>query len=153
MGGNHSSCPKPQSGTSIEVLIPDFRGSAKDLDRVLDADPDILNHTWRRSGACNDRSENPPPTNEPWEFSGTRKREGLLPSPGSCSELVRKEMKLLKPSSISERPMLQSSRSVNTYDPPPITPRSIAGSRRKNFKNGTTSVSRPVSESSSQDRS
>ena len=31
-------------GTSIEVLIPDFRGSAKDLDRVLDADPDILNH-------------------------------------------------------------------------------------------------------------
>ena len=50
-------------------------------------------------------------------------------------------MKLLKPSSISERPMLQSSRSVNTYDPPPITPRSIAGSRRKNFKNGTTSVS------------
>lgn len=30
--------------TSIEVLIPDFQGSIKDLDRVLDANPDILNH-------------------------------------------------------------------------------------------------------------
>ena len=30
--------------TAIEVLIPDFQGSINDLDRVLDANPDILNH-------------------------------------------------------------------------------------------------------------
>jgi lipoic acid synthetase len=30
--------------TSIEVLIPDFKGHWDDLDRVLDAEPDILNH-------------------------------------------------------------------------------------------------------------
>ncbi|MDR2462404.1 MAG: lipoyl synthase [Verrucomicrobiales bacterium] len=30
--------------TSIEVLIPDFRGHWEDLHRVLDAEPDILNH-------------------------------------------------------------------------------------------------------------
>jgi len=29
---------------SVEVLIPDFKGSVKSLCRVLDADPDILNH-------------------------------------------------------------------------------------------------------------
>ncbi|PTX99770.1 lipoyl synthase [Verrucomicrobia bacterium LW23] len=33
-------CPQ----TSIEVLIPDFRGRWHDLDTVLDAGPDILNH-------------------------------------------------------------------------------------------------------------
>lgn len=31
-------------GTTIEVLIPDFCGNWDDLDRVLDAGPDILNH-------------------------------------------------------------------------------------------------------------
>ncbi len=31
-------------GTTIEVLIPDFCGHWEDLDRVLDAGPDILNH-------------------------------------------------------------------------------------------------------------
>ncbi|NJK91003.1 MAG: lipoyl synthase [Blastochloris sp.] len=31
-------------GTHIEVLIPDFKGHWEDLDRVLDAGPDILNH-------------------------------------------------------------------------------------------------------------
>jgi lipoic acid synthetase len=31
-------------GVSIEVLIPDFKGSAANLARVLDAAPDILNH-------------------------------------------------------------------------------------------------------------
>ena len=30
--------------TAIEVLIPDFRGKTTDLDVVLDANPDILNH-------------------------------------------------------------------------------------------------------------
>lgn len=30
--------------TAIEVLIPDFRGSLENLDTVLDAKPDILNH-------------------------------------------------------------------------------------------------------------
>lgn len=30
--------------TAIEILIPDFRGKEKDLDTVLDAKPDILNH-------------------------------------------------------------------------------------------------------------
>ena len=30
--------------TAIEVLIPDFRGREKDLNTVLDANPDILNH-------------------------------------------------------------------------------------------------------------
>ncbi len=30
--------------TAIEVLIPDFRGNTDDLDVVLDANPDILNH-------------------------------------------------------------------------------------------------------------
>ena len=30
--------------TSIEVLIPDFKGNAANLQRVIDAQPDILNH-------------------------------------------------------------------------------------------------------------
>lgn len=33
-----------QPGCSIEVLIPDFKGDLADLDTVLDAKPDILNH-------------------------------------------------------------------------------------------------------------
>jgi lipoic acid synthetase len=33
-------CP----GTSIEVLIPDFKGSAEALETVLTAEPDVLNH-------------------------------------------------------------------------------------------------------------
>ncbi len=33
-----------QPGCSIEVLIPDFKGEAQDLDTVLEAGPDILNH-------------------------------------------------------------------------------------------------------------
>ncbi len=33
-------CP----GTSVEVLIPDFKGSAEALQRVLDVHPEILNH-------------------------------------------------------------------------------------------------------------
>jgi lipoic acid synthetase len=32
------------SGTVIEVLIPDFRGSAVDLQRVIDAGPEVINH-------------------------------------------------------------------------------------------------------------
>lgn len=32
------------SGCRIEVLIPDFGGDADALDRVLDAEPDVLNH-------------------------------------------------------------------------------------------------------------
>ncbi|MGF1484448.1 MAG: lipoyl synthase [Opitutales bacterium] len=31
-------------GTAVEVLIPDFQGNADQLDTVLDAAPDILNH-------------------------------------------------------------------------------------------------------------
>jgi lipoic acid synthetase len=31
-------------GCAIEVLVPDFRGKTADLDTVLDARPDILNH-------------------------------------------------------------------------------------------------------------
>jgi lipoic acid synthetase len=30
--------------TTIEVLIPDFKGKDESLDRILDAKPDILNH-------------------------------------------------------------------------------------------------------------
>jgi len=33
-----------RSGTVIEVLIPDFRGSAADLQRVIDARPEVINH-------------------------------------------------------------------------------------------------------------
>jgi lipoic acid synthetase len=33
-----------RSGTVIEVLIPDFRGSAGDLQRVIDARPEVVNH-------------------------------------------------------------------------------------------------------------
>ncbi len=35
---------KKQSGCTIEVLIPDFKGDMDDLDTVLEAGPDILNH-------------------------------------------------------------------------------------------------------------
>ncbi|HEV2104558.1 MAG TPA: lipoyl synthase [Candidatus Eisenbacteria bacterium] len=35
---------RARSGTVIEVLIPDFRGHAADLQRVLDARPDVINH-------------------------------------------------------------------------------------------------------------
>ena len=33
-----------RSGTVIEVLIPDFRGRAEDLGRVIDAGPEVINH-------------------------------------------------------------------------------------------------------------
>ncbi len=33
-----------RSGTVVEVLIPDFRGSMDDLQRVIDARPEVINH-------------------------------------------------------------------------------------------------------------
>jgi len=33
-----------QSGCSVEVLIPDFKGSIESLKIVMDARPEILNH-------------------------------------------------------------------------------------------------------------
>ena len=38
------SIRKSNPGVRIEVLIPDFMGSRKALDRVLEAGPDVLNH-------------------------------------------------------------------------------------------------------------
>ena len=35
---------RKRSGTVIEVLIPDFRGHAEDLQRVIDARPEVINH-------------------------------------------------------------------------------------------------------------
>src|SRR5215831_10787741 len=35
---------RKRSDTVIEVLIPDFRGSAEDLQRVIDAGPEVINH-------------------------------------------------------------------------------------------------------------
>lgn len=35
---------RERSGTVIEVLIPDFRGHADDLRRVVDAAPEVINH-------------------------------------------------------------------------------------------------------------
>ena len=35
---------RKRSGTVIEILIPDFRGHADDLQRVIDAGPDVINH-------------------------------------------------------------------------------------------------------------
>jgi lipoic acid synthetase len=35
---------RKRSGTVVEVLIPDFRGHADDLQRVIDAGPDVINH-------------------------------------------------------------------------------------------------------------
>ena len=35
---------RKRSGTVIEVLIPDFRGHADDLQRVIDAAPEVINH-------------------------------------------------------------------------------------------------------------
>jgi lipoic acid synthetase len=35
---------RQRSGTVIEVLIPDFRGHADDLQRVIDARPEVINH-------------------------------------------------------------------------------------------------------------
>ena len=35
---------RERSGTVIEVLIPDFRGRAEDLARVIDAAPEVINH-------------------------------------------------------------------------------------------------------------
>ena len=35
---------RQRSRTAIEVLIPDFRGRAEDLQRVIDARPDVINH-------------------------------------------------------------------------------------------------------------
>ena len=35
---------RERSSTAIEVLIPDFRGSADDLQRVIDARPHVINH-------------------------------------------------------------------------------------------------------------
>jgi lipoic acid synthetase len=35
---------RKRSGTVVEVLIPDFRGSAEDLQRVIDARPEVINH-------------------------------------------------------------------------------------------------------------
>jgi lipoic acid synthetase len=35
---------RQRSQTAIEVLIPDFRGHAEDLQRVIEARPDVINH-------------------------------------------------------------------------------------------------------------
>ena len=35
---------RKRSDTAIEVLIPDFRGCAEDLQRVIEARPDVINH-------------------------------------------------------------------------------------------------------------
>ena len=35
---------RERSGTVIEVLIPDFRGNSEDLQRVIDARPEVINH-------------------------------------------------------------------------------------------------------------
>jgi lipoic acid synthetase len=35
---------RKRSTTVVEVLIPDFRGSAEDLQRVIDARPEVINH-------------------------------------------------------------------------------------------------------------
>ncbi len=35
---------RERSGTVVEVLIPDFRGHADDLARVIEAAPDVINH-------------------------------------------------------------------------------------------------------------
>jgi lipoic acid synthetase len=35
---------RQRSRTAIEVLIPDFRGKAEDLQRVIEARPDVINH-------------------------------------------------------------------------------------------------------------
>lgn len=35
---------RERSGTAIEVLIPDFRGHAGDLQRVIEARPEVINH-------------------------------------------------------------------------------------------------------------
>jgi len=35
---------RARSGTVVEVLIPDFRGRAEDLQRVIDAGPEVINH-------------------------------------------------------------------------------------------------------------
>jgi lipoic acid synthetase len=35
---------RARSSTVIEVLVPDFRGSAADLQRVIDARPEVINH-------------------------------------------------------------------------------------------------------------
>jgi lipoic acid synthetase len=35
---------RARSGTVIEVLVPDFRGHMDDLQRVIDAAPDVINH-------------------------------------------------------------------------------------------------------------
>ena len=35
---------RKRSGTVIEVLIPDFRGHVEDLQRVIDAAPEVINH-------------------------------------------------------------------------------------------------------------
>ena len=35
---------RKRSGTVIEVLVPDFRGHADDLQRVIDARPEVINH-------------------------------------------------------------------------------------------------------------
>jgi lipoic acid synthetase len=35
---------RQRSQTAIEVLIPDFRGQAEDLQRVIEARPDVINH-------------------------------------------------------------------------------------------------------------
>jgi lipoic acid synthetase len=35
---------RQRSGTVVEVLTPDFRGHEDDLDRVIEAGPDVINH-------------------------------------------------------------------------------------------------------------
>jgi len=35
---------RKRSSTKVEVLVPDFRGHADDLQRVIDAGPDVINH-------------------------------------------------------------------------------------------------------------
>lgn len=52
--------------TSIEVLIPDFRGNTDHLDTVLEAKPDILNHNFETV----ERLQRPVRKTASWDVSG-----------------------------------------------------------------------------------
>ncbi len=71
-----------QPGCRIEVLIPDFAGSTRSLDMVLDAAPDILNHNIETVPSLYPRVRPKADYNRSLEILGRASRAGTVTKSG-----------------------------------------------------------------------
>ena len=82
--------------TTIEVLIPDFKGKEESLDRILDAKPDILNHNTETVPSLYRRVR--PQAKYPWSLKVLQrsKEAGFVTKTGIMLGLGEEREELLK---------------------------------------------------------